>query len=79
MQLNDSVQYLKGVGEKRAKLYEKLGIHTVGDLIEFFPELIWIIPIPVRFGIALWEKSAASERRSIKSRESSGFERAFYF
>ncbi len=37
MQLNDSVQYLKGVGEKRAKLYEKLGIHTVGDLIEFFP------------------------------------------
>ena len=37
MQLNDSVQYLKGVGEKRAKLYEKLGVHTVGDLLEFFP------------------------------------------
>ncbi len=34
---NTSIQYLKGVGEKRAQLYKKLGILTVGDLIYHFP------------------------------------------
>ncbi len=32
-----SVQYLKGVGEKRAEQLQKLGIHTVGDLLTHFP------------------------------------------
>lgn len=31
------VQYLKGVGPKLGGLLEKRGIHTVGDLIEWFP------------------------------------------
>ena len=35
--LNTSVQYLKGVGEKRAAMLSKLGIHTVRDLITHFP------------------------------------------
>lgn len=35
--LSDSIQYLKGVGEKRAKLYEKLGIYTIADILDFFP------------------------------------------
>ena len=29
--------YLKGVGEKRAQLFRKLDIFTVGDLLNFFP------------------------------------------
>ena len=37
MELNTDIQYLKGVGEKRAKLLGKLGIHTVGDLLHFYP------------------------------------------
>lgn len=37
MQMKDPIQYLKGVGEKRAKLYGKLGIDTIEDLIGFFP------------------------------------------
>ncbi len=37
MQLNDSVRFLKGVGEKRATLLEKLGIFTVGDLVHYYP------------------------------------------
>ena len=35
--LGDRVQYLKGVGEKRAAQLAKLGIVTVGDLVRFYP------------------------------------------
>lgn len=31
------IQYLKGVGEKRAALFSKLGIFTIGDLVSFYP------------------------------------------
>lgn len=31
------IKYLKGVGEKRAKILNKLGIFTVGDLLRFYP------------------------------------------
>lgn len=37
MNFNDDITYLKGVGEKRARLYNKLGISTVGDLLLHFP------------------------------------------
>lgn len=37
MKLDDSLRFLKGVGEKRAKLYEKLGVTTVEDLMNYFP------------------------------------------
>lgn len=32
-----NIQYLKGVGEKRAELLNKLGIFNVGDLLRFYP------------------------------------------
>ncbi len=35
--LNTGIRYLKGVGEKRAEAFAKLGIFTVGDLLGFFP------------------------------------------
>jgi ATP-dependent DNA helicase RecG len=35
--LSDSVQYLKGVGPKRAELLAKIGIRTIGDALQFFP------------------------------------------
>ena len=37
MPLNASVRTLKGVGEKRAVLYEKLGIRTLSDLLGHYP------------------------------------------
>lgn len=37
MDRNTNIQYLKGVGEKRAKILNKLGIYTVGDLLRFYP------------------------------------------
>ncbi|MFC1566243.1 ATP-dependent DNA helicase RecG [bacterium] len=39
--LDTHVQYLKGVGPKRAKLLEKLGILSVKDLLYYFPRT-WI-------------------------------------
>ena len=35
--LFDSVRYLKGVGEARAKIFAGLGINTLYDLISYFP------------------------------------------
>ena len=35
--LNTGIRYLKGVGEKRAEAFEKLGIATVYDLLNYFP------------------------------------------
>ena len=32
------IETLKGVGEKRKKLFEKLGAPTVGDLLRLYPE-----------------------------------------
>ncbi len=37
MELSSPLTALKGVGAKRAELYQKLGIETVGDLLEHFP------------------------------------------
>ncbi len=36
-QLSDPVTVLKNVGDKRKKLYEKLGVRTVEDLLRFYP------------------------------------------
>ena len=35
--LNTDVRYIKGIGEQRAKALGKLGIATLGDLINWFP------------------------------------------
>lgn len=37
MLLSDSVQYLKGIGEKRSELFHKLGVFTVHDLLHHLP------------------------------------------
>ena len=37
MPMNQSVRTLKGVGEKRAAQYEKLGIRTLWDLVSHYP------------------------------------------
>ena len=37
MNLQTSIQYLKGVGEKRAALLRRLGVATLGDLLAYVP------------------------------------------
>ena len=36
-ELEEKVINLKGIGEKTAKLFEKCGVHTCGDLIRYYP------------------------------------------
>lgn len=49
MNINDNITYLKGVGEKRAKLFSKLGIDTIGDLLLHFPRdyVDFTSPVPI--------------------------------
>ena len=35
------IQYVKGVGPKRAELFSKLGIDSVGALLQFYPCLLY--------------------------------------
>ncbi|MCK5226158.1 MAG: hypothetical protein KAQ89_05525, partial [Planctomycetes bacterium] len=37
MDLKTPVQFLKGVGPARAKIFEQLAVYTVSDLLEYFP------------------------------------------
>ncbi|HBE85130.1 MAG TPA: hypothetical protein DDW53_06225, partial [Lachnoclostridium sp.] len=33
----ESIDSLKGIGEKTGKLFQKVGVITVGDLLEYYP------------------------------------------
>ena len=37
MELNDSIRTIKGIGGKSEKLFNKLGIYTVEELLCFYP------------------------------------------
>ncbi len=37
LQLDTPVRYIKGVGPERAKTFAKFGVHTVQDLLEYYP------------------------------------------
>lgn len=39
MNFNSDIQYVKGVGEVRAKLLAKMGINTVYDLVTYYPRV----------------------------------------
>lgn len=38
MDINTDIQYLKGVGSKRAELFRRLGVNTVDALLRFYPK-----------------------------------------
>ncbi len=40
MKLNDSIKFVKGIGEVRAKLFEKLGIFCVSDMLFHLPRAL---------------------------------------
>lgn len=47
--LEDQIEKLKGVGERRAKLYHKLGVDTIYSLLQFYPRtyLDYSKPVPI--------------------------------
>jgi len=44
------VQFLKGVGPARAKIFAQLGVETVGDLLEYFPRDWDFVPESTKIG-----------------------------
>lgn len=44
------VRELKGIGEKTEKIFQKLGIETVGDLIRYFPRSYDVYEAPISIG-----------------------------
>ena len=46
--LDMSVQFLKGVGPARASIFEKLGVKTASDLLEYYPREWYFAPEPVK-------------------------------
>ncbi len=48
--LSTPVQYLKGVGPARAAVFERLGVRTVEDLLEYFPRDWVFAPERIRIG-----------------------------
>jgi len=48
--LSMPVQYLKGVGPARAIAFAQLGVHTVGDLLEYFPRDWNFAPSALKIG-----------------------------
>ena len=37
IKLNTDIRYLRGIGEKRAELFNKLGVFNVGELLRYLP------------------------------------------
>ncbi|HPD45375.1 MAG TPA: ATP-dependent DNA helicase RecG [Anaerohalosphaeraceae bacterium] len=48
LDLGMPVQYVKGVGPVRAEAFAKLGVETLGDLLEYFPRDWVFMPEPVK-------------------------------
>lgn len=53
MELNTPISALNGVGQKRRELYNKLGIYTVGDLVEHYPRNYIDYSSPVEIASAM--------------------------
>lgn len=50
MKNQESIRSLKGVGEKTGTLFEKLGVHTVDDLLHYYPRAYHAYEEPVPIG-----------------------------
>lgn len=46
--LTTPIQFAKGVGPSKAKTFAGLGVHTMGDLLEYFPRSYSFLPEPIK-------------------------------
>lgn len=61
MTFEDSIMSVKGIGEKTAKLLEKLDIFTIGDLVTHFPGDYEVFGMPIRIDDAREGETVAIE------------------
>ena len=50
MNEKSSIRELKGIGEKTEKLFDKVGVHTIGDMVRYFPRGYDVFEEPVQIG-----------------------------
>lgn len=67
MNLTTNIRELKGVGEKSAALFNKLEIHTVGDLLRYFPRGYETFETPVKVADAVENELQAFRCRIVRS------------
>jgi len=72
------VRYLKGVGPAKAKAFSRLGVETVGDLLEYFPRDWVFAPQPVKIN-QLREGQTATIVALVESTDYEGFARPARF
>jgi ATP-dependent DNA helicase RecG len=48
LDLNTPVQFIKGVGPRRAQTFAQLGVNTLADLLEYFPRDWVFMPEPIK-------------------------------
>ena len=48
MNEKSSIRELKGIGEKTEKLFAKVGVHTIGDMIRYFPRVYDVFEKPIQ-------------------------------
>ena len=44
------ISELKGIGEKTEKLFQKMGVYTIGDLLRYYPRGYDVYEEPVSVG-----------------------------
>ena len=50
MRESERISVLKGVGEKTEQLFIKAGVHTIGDLLAYYPRMYDIYEDPISIG-----------------------------
>ena len=50
MRQTDGITCIKGIGEKTAKLLQKLNVVTVGDLLSYYPRTYETYELPMPIG-----------------------------
>lgn len=61
MEYSDNIMQLKGIGEKTAKLFHKLGIYTTEDLLNHYPRGYQVYKPPVKIAEGLGEELVTLE------------------
>lgn len=66
--LDTNIQFLTGVGPKRAALYQKLDIFTIRDLLYYFPRSYIDLSSPCEIAaLPAWETCGVKARVVVKS------------